>query len=97
MITNLPIREIVKNKEWQKIRKNLLGKWNKDPSYCCNQLTKFLGNIKTSDDKKLAIIANYLTGTAFRMGKIKHLCISKIRGEVFGEIKKRKISKKWKL
>lgn len=97
MITNPPIRELVKDLSWQKVREDLVGKWNKNSIYCCNEIGKWLGLVINASDKKLAIVANYLTGSAFRMGKIKHSCVSKIRGSVFGEIKKRKILKKWTL
>lgn len=97
MITNPPIKEIVKDPSWQKVRENLIGKWSKNPHYCCTEISKWLGSINSANDKKLSIIANYLTGTAFRTGRIKHSCVSKIRGSVFGEIKKRKLMRKWTL
>lgn len=97
MKTNPPIRDIVKDFSWQKVRKDLVGKWIKNPLYCCSKISKWLGSINSASDKKLAIIANYVTGSAFRLGKIKHSCVSKIRGGVFGEIRKRKMMKKWTL
>jgi hypothetical protein len=35
---------------------------------------------------------NYLTGTGFRTGRIKHPCISKIRASISAEMKRRKFS-----
>ncbi len=68
---NKPIKELVKNEEWQKVRRSLLGQWMKKPEWCCQQLRNYLGPINSTTDDKLRIIMNYLTGTAFRLGKIK--------------------------
>ncbi len=62
MITNPPIREIVKDQSWQKVREDLVGKWSKNPIYCCNQITKWLGSINSASDKKLAIMLIILLG-----------------------------------
>jgi hypothetical protein len=40
---------------------------------------------------------NYLVGSGFRTGRIKHPCISYIRGLLSKERKKRKASGKWNL
>ena len=88
-----PIKELVKDPEWQKVRESLLGQWNIRPEWCCQQLRQYLGPINKTEDKKLRITMNYLTGTGFRMGKINHPCIHKLRGEISAEMKKRKIKK----
>jgi len=90
------IQELVKDSEWQKIRKSLLGKWKENPNWCCNQLKKYLGNISTTDENKLKIVMNYLTGSGFRSGKISHPCITDLRGKISAEMKKRKFAKKEK-
>lgn len=97
MKTNPPINQIVKDPKWQIIRTNLLGRWAKDPVYCCNLLSRWIGSIKSAEDSQLAILANYLTGTGFRTGRIVHPCISSLRTRTFQEIKERKLKKTWKL
>lgn len=97
MKTKQPMSEIVKDPEWQKVRKSLLGQWSKKPEWCCTQLRKYLGPISKAPDKKLVIVMNYLTGTGFRTGKIKHKCIQDIRTQVSMEIKKRKAKKTWSM
>lgn len=89
------IKDIVKNDEWQDIRKSLLGQWNMRPEWCCQQLTKYLGPINKTSNDKIRIIMNYLTGSAFRMGKIKHQCIQSIRTQLSSEITKRKAKNNW--
>lgn len=87
------IQEIVKDPEWQKTRKSLLKKWNKEPEWCCQQLRLYLGNINSTPEDKLRIVMNYLVGSGFRMGKIKHECINKLRGDISAELKLRKFNK----
>jgi len=89
-----PMKELVKDPEWQEVRKKLVGQWNLRPEWCCKQLRDYLGNISKTPYKKLRIINNYLTGTGFRTGKINHPCIFKLRGEVSAERKKRKMRSK---
>lgn len=90
-----PIRDIVKDASWQKVRKSLLGQWKERPEWCCTQLRSYLGAVGSASDDKLRIVMNYLTGTGFRTGNIKHPCISKIRTSISMEIKKRKAKKEW--
>ena len=89
------ISEIVKDSSWQKVRESLLGKWKENPSWCCNQLRSYLGNINNASNDKIRILMNYLTGSAFRMGKIKSPCITLMRTKLSMEIKKRKAQDKW--
>jgi hypothetical protein len=46
--------------------------------------------LKTCDINKLWIVGNYLVGTGFRTGRIKHPCITDLRKRVFAEIRRRK-------
>lgn len=88
-----PISELVKDPEWQKVRKSLLNKWKKDPDWCIKELRKYLGTIKTTETDKLRIVMNYLVSSGFRTGKISSIDnpeISKLRGEISAELKKRK-------
>jgi len=90
---SISLKEIVKDPEWQKIRKELIGKWNNSPKLCCSKLSTFLGNISSTSDDKLRIVMNYLTGSGFRMGKIKHSCVQNIRNDISNEMKNRKLKK----
>lgn len=89
------IRDLVKDQEWQKVRKSLLGQWKEKPEWCCTQLNKYLGSISSTPNKKIRIVMNYLTGTGFRTGRIKHGCITRIRTQLSTEIKRRKAKKTW--
>lgn len=88
--TDKPISEIVKNKEWQKIRQSLLNKWKTNPIECCKILEKYLGDVQKADIDKLRILKNYLYSSGFRIGVIKHPCIDRLRSIVSAEMKKRK-------
>lgn len=94
-MTKPPVKEIVKDPAWQKVRVSLLGQWSKIPDWACSQLRKYLGSISGTSNEKLRIVMNYLTGTGFRTGKISHPCISKLRNDISEEIKKRKQKEKW--
>jgi hypothetical protein len=67
-----------------------LSNWKEKPEWCCQQLRIYLGPLSTTSYDKLRIVSNYLTGTGFRLGKIKPPCVIKLRGEISAEIKKRK-------
>ena len=84
------IKELVKDPNWQKVRKSLLGHWKKEPEWCCDQLRNYLGPISSTSEDKLRIVRNYLTGTGFRTGLINPECVQKLRGEISAEMKKRK-------
>jgi hypothetical protein len=84
------IKDLVKRKDWQDIRKSLKGKWINNPIQCINKLRHWLGNIRTTEEEKLRIVMNYLTGTGFRTGRIKHESISKLRSEISNELRRRK-------
>ncbi len=86
-----PIKEIVKDPEWQKIRISLLGKWKSQPEWCCKQLENYLGNPKTATEDQLRILGNYLTSSGFRTGRIKPQCAIDLRHIVFAELKRRKL------
>lgn len=92
-MSNKPISEIVKNKEWQKIRQSLLNKWKTKPVDCCKILEEYLGDVSKADIDKLRILKNYLYSSGFRIGVIKHPCIDKLRAEISAEMKKRKFQK----
>jgi len=82
------IKDLVKNSEWQSLRKSFEGTWNKTPQDNCIKLRKYLGDFK--NENKLRIVMNYLTGTGFRTGRIKHKCISKLRMDISKHLKQLK-------
>jgi hypothetical protein len=90
-----PKNVLVRSPEWQAVRKSLLGQWKKRPEWCCSQLRKYLGSVSSASNDKIKVVMNYLTGTGFRTGTIKHPCISKLRTQMSSEIKKRKAKKEW--
>ncbi len=90
-----PKNKLVRSPQWQAVRKSLLGKWKEKPTWCCSQLKKYLGSISSANNDKIKVVMNYLTGTGFRTGRIKHACISALRTQMSSEIKKRKAQKKW--
>lgn len=83
------IQELVKDKEWQKLRSSLVGTWKTNAERNCKLLRQYLGNIHTCEYKKLRIVLNYLTGSGFRIGIIKHPCIDSLRNEIKSELNKR--------
>ena len=84
------MRQLVQNPNWQAVRRSLVGTWKEKPEWACDQLKKFLGQISKTSNDKLRIVMNYLTGTGFRTGKIKHSCISSLRTQISMEMRKRK-------
>lgn len=90
-----PRNKLVKSVQWQVLRKSLLGQWSSRPEWCCQQLRSYLGNVSSTSNDKIKVVMNYLTGTGFRTGRIKHTCISKLRAQMSSEIKKRKAKKQW--
>lgn len=89
------ISKLVQDKEWQKVRSGLVGKWNLEPEECCKKLQQYLGPIHSTTNDKIRIVMNYLTGTGFRIGRIKHHCIDNIKTQLSVEIKKRKSKGEW--
>ena len=83
-----PIKEIVKNKEWQDIRRSFLGTWKATPQKNCARLRGYLGGM--NDITKIRIVQNYLTGTGFRLKMIDHPCINKLRKDLSEARKKYK-------
>lgn len=90
-----PRNKLVKDPGWQSVRKSLLGKWAQDPKGSCARLRSYLGNVSSTSNDKIKVVMNYLTGTGFRTGRIKHPCITALRTQMSSEIKKRKAQKKW--
>lgn len=90
-----PKNKLVSSDEWQAVRKSLLGNWKEKPEWCCSQLRKYLGALNKTSNDKIKVVMNYLVGSGFRTGRIKHPCISTLRSQMSSEIKKRKAQKSW--
>jgi hypothetical protein len=88
-LTETKIQDLVKDEEWQTLRSSLVGTWKTNPERNCKLLKQYLGDIHTCEYKKLRIVLNYLTGSGFRIGIIKHPCIDSLRNEIKSELNKR--------
>lgn len=88
------IKDLVKDPVWQKVRESLLGKWNKTPDWCCQQLKNYIGSIQAASAEKLLIVQNYLSGTGFRTGIIKHNCSTNLKVQIKVELVKRRMKGK---
>ncbi len=84
------MRDLVKDPDWQKLRQSLVGTWKLTPEQNVRKIRKYLGPIRKTENRKLTIVMNYLTGSGFRIGRIFHPSITKLRKEVSNEIKRRK-------
>ena len=90
-----PKNKLVGTPEWEAVRKSLLGQWSENPTECCSKLRSFLGPVSGASKDKIQVVQNYLTGTGFRTGRIKHPCISNLRAQLSMERKKRQAQKVW--
>ena len=90
MITTRSMKELVKRKDWQQLRKSMLGTWRQTPVENVQKLRKWLGPLETAEYDKLRIVMNYLTGTGFRTGRITHPEIQRLRDNISLEIQHRK-------
>ena len=88
------MKQMVDRQDWQELRRSFLGTWNTHATQNVTKLRSWLGNLKTCPEEKLRIVMNYLTGTGFRTGKIKHPAIQKLRDDISQELKRRKIEQK---
>lgn len=65
----IPIQKVVKNQEWQSLRKSLLGKWKTQPEQNLSSLLNYLEE-ECYSPIRVRRVLNYLTGSGFRSGKI---------------------------
>jgi hypothetical protein len=63
-----------------------VGTWKEYPVENCRKLHRYLQQY--NNIKKLRIVMNYLTGTGFRTGRIKHPSITKLRKKISDAMKK---------
>jgi len=90
-----PKNKLVRSDQWQAVRKSFLGQWKQRPDWCCSQLRRYIGSLSSTSNDKIKVVMNYLTGTGFRTGNIKHPCITKLRTQMSSEIKLRKAKGTW--
>lgn len=92
------IKDLTENdKDWQELRKSLVGTWKKTPVENVAKLKKYMGgSVKSATNEQLLIVLNYLTGTGFRTGKIKHISITLFRNQIKAEIAYRRKNDKWR-
>jgi hypothetical protein len=76
----MKIQEIVNDPEWQIIRRSFLGTWKHTPAANCQILRTYLQDF--SDPLRVRRVLNYLTGSAFRFGRIRHLEIDRLLLEI---------------
>ena len=81
--------DLVNRPDWQELRRSFLGTWKQTPEENVKKLRGWLGDIGSTSDDKLKIVMNYLTGTGFRTGNIKHESIQKLRDDISQERKRR--------
>lgn len=84
------IKNIVNDDEWQALRQSFIGTWSTKKDENVSRLRGYLGKKPWGDKKKLQRVMNYLTGTAFRIGKITSPGIQNLRNEVSAALKELK-------
>lgn len=77
----MPIRKVVADREWQALRRSLVGTWKRKPRANVAALRRYLDG-RWDDPFALRRVLNYLTGSAFRIGIIAHPDVDKLRDEV---------------
>ena len=90
-----PVNKLVRCPIWQALRVSLLGKWMKEPEWAVSRLVEYLGPIETTSIDKMKVVKNYLTGTGFRTGTIKHPLISDLRSQLSAERMRRVERGEW--
>jgi len=86
-----PMRDVVNDPEWQKLRGDLVGTWTKNQVENVKRLRAYV-NKDRKDALRWVRVFNYLTGTAFRLGKISHPSIVTLRKEVTDKLRQLKSS-----
>jgi hypothetical protein len=77
------LREYVKDARWQALRGALVGTWMVHPCANVVRLRRYLGrSIRNPDSPRFVRVYNYITGTAFRTGRIKHPELTRLHKEL---------------
>lgn len=94
-VVGMNIKDIVKLDEWQQLRESLVGTWKKIPEVNLQRLKDFGGDLNILSNRRLRILQNYLTGSAFRIGKIESEDITSFTNEIRLEVELRKKDGRW--
>lgn len=78
----LDITLVVADPEWQALRASLVGTWKATPAGNVARLADYLGD--GTDPLKVRRLLNYLTGSVFRSGTIRHPDVDKLLARVRG-------------
>jgi hypothetical protein len=74
------IRDVVADPEWQALRASFLGTWKRTPAENVRVLRAYVGPM--TDSARVRRVLNYLTGSGFRHGAIRHPDIDALLYEV---------------
>lgn len=94
-VVGMNIKDIVKLDDWQQLRESLVGTWKKIPDVNLQRLKDFGGDLTSLNNRRLRILQNYLTGSAFRIGKIESSSITEFTNQVRNEVELRKKDGRW--
>lgn len=95
-VLKMNIQDIVKIQEWQTLRTYFVGKWKVQPEKNLQMLKDFAGDLSKLSNRRLRIVQNYVTGSAFRIGIISNNDIQKFTDDVRKEVTDRKTDGRWK-
>ena len=80
------IKKIVDDPQWQALRQSMVGTWTLMASDNCRKLRNYLGDF--TDPLKNRRVLNYLTGTAFRIGRIHSEDVKQLINDIKCQTKK---------
>lgn len=78
-VRSMDIRSVVRDSQWQILRRSFLGTWKKTPE---KNVTMLRNYYDPENPYKTRIVLNYLTGTCFRSGNVSHPAITELLEEV---------------
>lgn len=80
--SEMDIKEIVNDPEWQALRQSFLGTWKQQAEENVAKLRQYLAEAKGDYALRRRRVHNYLTGSAFRIGMIVHPSIDQLLSEI---------------
>ena len=95
-VLKMNIQDIVQIPEWQALRTYFVGKWKSQPEKNLQMLKDFAGDLQKLSNRRLRVVQNYVTGSAFRIGIISSDEISSFVEKVRKEVADRKTDGRWK-
>jgi hypothetical protein len=95
-VLKMNIQDIVQIPEWQKLRSYFVGKWKSQPEKNLQMLKDFAGDLNKLSNRRLRIVQNYVTGSAFRIGIISSKELTDFVEQVRKEVVDRKADGRWK-